>query len=162
MVALIANAALIGGNIFAKEKAGTAEKSASCYRHVAMLCYSNNVRAAGVSYITCKECLHGRCKTLLARSMGPTWVPSWADRTQVGPMNFAIWVVVKHLDKQTRSSIFDIAWSYLIGKNVNGIRSKTRTFPFQKNAFKCTICNGYHHLLRHVTPSIADSIPVSY
>ena len=28
---------------------------------------------------------------LIARLMGPTWGPSWADTTQVGPMNFAIW-----------------------------------------------------------------------
>ena len=26
--------------------------------------------------------------------MGPTWGPSGADRTQVGPMNFAIWYIV--------------------------------------------------------------------
>ena len=30
--------------------------------------------------------------TLMARFMGPTWGPSGADRTQVGPMNFVIWV----------------------------------------------------------------------
>ena len=29
---------------------------------------------------------------LIARFMGPTWGPSGADRTQVGPMNLAIWV----------------------------------------------------------------------
>ena len=32
---------------------------------------------------------------LIARFMGPTWGPSGADMTQVGPMNFAIWVVRK-------------------------------------------------------------------
>ena len=31
-------------------------------------------------------------RTLIARFMGPTWGPSGADRTQVDPMNFAIWV----------------------------------------------------------------------
>ena len=30
---------------------------------------------------------------LIASFMGPTWGPSGADRTQVGPMNFAIWAV---------------------------------------------------------------------
>ena len=29
--------------------------------------------------------------TLIARFMGPTWGPSGAGRTPVGPMNFAIW-----------------------------------------------------------------------
>ena len=32
---------------------------------------------------------------LIARFMGPTWGPSGADMTQVGPMNLAIWVVRK-------------------------------------------------------------------
>ena len=31
---------------------------------------------------------------LITRFMGPTWDPSEADRTQVGPMNFAIWDVI--------------------------------------------------------------------
>ena len=30
---------------------------------------------------------------LIARLMGPTWGPSGADRTHVGPMNLAIWAV---------------------------------------------------------------------
>ena len=30
-------------------------------------------------------------RSLIARFMGPTWDPSGADRSQVGPMNFAIW-----------------------------------------------------------------------
>ena len=30
--------------------------------------------------------------SLIARFMGPTWGPSGADSTQVGPMNLAIWV----------------------------------------------------------------------
>ena len=39
--------------------------------------------------------------TLIARFMGPTWGPSGADRTQVGPhvgpMNFAIWGTIQWL-----------------------------------------------------------------
>ena len=31
---------------------------------------------------------------LIARFMGPTWGPSGADRTQVGPMNFVIWDII--------------------------------------------------------------------
>ena len=34
----------------------------------------------------CAECILGNIKTLIARFMGPTWGPSGADRTQVGPM----------------------------------------------------------------------------
>ena len=30
-------------------------------------------------------------ETLIARFMGPSWGPSGADMTQMGPMNFAIW-----------------------------------------------------------------------
>ena len=33
-----------------------------------------------------------RNNTLIAKFMGPTWGQSGANRTQVGPMNFAIWV----------------------------------------------------------------------
>ena len=32
--------------------------------------------------------------TLIARLMGPIYGPSWADRTQVDPMNFVIWASV--------------------------------------------------------------------
>ena len=34
--------------------------------------------------------------TLIARFMGPTWGPSGAKRTQVGPIKYAIWVVSLH------------------------------------------------------------------
>ena len=33
----------------------------------------------------------GELTALIARFMGPTWGPSRADRTQVGPMNLIIW-----------------------------------------------------------------------
>ena len=43
------------------------------------------------------SCIHKALLYLIARFMGPTWGPSGADRTQVGPMlasmNFAIWDV---------------------------------------------------------------------
>ena len=41
---------------------------------------------------------YSRCQSTLipqiARFMGPTWGPTGTDRTQVGPMNFAIWVMI--------------------------------------------------------------------
>ena len=36
---------------------------------------------------------HIRSAPLIARSLGPTWVPTGADRTQVGPM-LATWVLI--------------------------------------------------------------------
>ena len=49
---------------------------------------------------TATSCLRGRWSrprtndsALIARFIGPTWSPSGADRNQVGPMYFAIWVV---------------------------------------------------------------------
>ena len=52
-----------------------------------------------------------RCvNTLIARFMGPTWGPSGADKTQVGPMlgpmNFVFWVVTTMVAFKIISSSF--------------------------------------------------------
>ena len=57
--------------------------------------------------------------TLIARFKGPTWDPSVADRTQVGPhvgaMNFAIWVVLVHChDYQNEQRVYKNAWIIII------------------------------------------------
>ena len=43
------------------------------------------VPEVAVRYVTCRQG-PGSIQTLIARFMGPTWGPSGADRTQVGPM----------------------------------------------------------------------------
>ena len=44
--------------------------------------------------------------TLIARFMGPTWGPSGADRTQVGPM-WALWTL---LSGKRAIMVFPVAW----------------------------------------------------
>ena len=50
---------------------------------------------------------------LIAGFMGPTWGQSGADRTQVGPMNFAIWgPIISNYRAQykTTHNSFDCLW----------------------------------------------------
>ena len=47
--------------------------------------------ALGNHLVAMKSCCCIR--TLIARFMGPIWGPPGADRTQVGPMNLAIWEI---------------------------------------------------------------------
>ena len=57
--------------------------------------------------IACDGCLYPlyTLHSLIARFMGPTWGPSRADRTQVGPMNFVIWVPLPQIPSQLHSFI---------------------------------------------------------
>ena len=51
--------------------------------------YTGDVTVASESHIRYYRCLHCGCTlvyTLIARFMGPTWDPSGADRTQMGPL----------------------------------------------------------------------------
>ena len=59
-----------------------------------------------VSYNTCTH-------TLIARFMGPTWGPSGADRTQVGPM-LAPWTLLSGLFPQIINTNTSFIWRLLL------------------------------------------------
>ena len=52
--------------------------------------------------------------TLIARFMGPIWGPSEADRTQVGPMNLAIWVLFNSHESPLLAFFYDVGISHIL------------------------------------------------
>ena len=57
-------------------------------RHCLWMSWTKGFWVIGGSSTACKF-----NNALVARFMGPTWGPFWADRTQVGPMNFVVRVL---------------------------------------------------------------------
>ena len=98
-------------------------------------------------------------QSLIARFMGPTWGPPGADRTQVGPMNFAIWVYL-----YTQGMFFGHYFIYILTINlfthfnypyISGLHCVTWQL-YDKARTACIMCGwtlehtwGFPHAIKH-------------
>ena len=98
-----------GTGEFPVQRASNAENVSIWWRHHVIKTENQNNLVQNIPVNSLRSSI-----SLIARFMGPTWGPSGADRTQVGPMS-ATWTLLSGMRQWTGSQLIQIMAYCLIG-----------------------------------------------